>query len=206
MATPDNISAPPACEATGEVAGKLCSICQTPIIAGEQVVSCPHCVLPFHQECWTENRGCSAYGCAGSPKLAKGSETNAGEPLSNAWGGEKPCPLCGRQIKAQALKCRFCGAEFNTRDIVSKAEYQRREYEGAEYTEVRNKVVALFLLSVAACLAPVGLVLMLVLFLNKEFWGIDYRRLPVTLRALVISAIGVSSFLMLLLVLLLIFD
>ena len=206
MALPNKIPAPPACEATGEMAGKLCSICQTAIIAGEEVVSCPHCGLPFHQECWAENQGCSAYGCAGAPQPAKGSATRVSEPLSNAWGGEKPCPACGRQIKAQAVKCRFCGAEFNTRDIVSKDEYQRREYEGAEYNAVRNKVVALFLLSIAACLAPVGLLLMLLLFLNKEFWGIDYRRLPATLRALVVSAIGVSSFLLLLLVLLLIFD
>ena len=41
----------------------LCSICQTPILPGEERTSCPSCHLTFHAGCWQENYGCSAYGC-----------------------------------------------------------------------------------------------------------------------------------------------
>jgi hypothetical protein len=41
----------------------LCSICQSPLHPTEARHSCPDCGLTFHADCWTENRGCSAYGC-----------------------------------------------------------------------------------------------------------------------------------------------
>jgi hypothetical protein len=42
----------------------FCSICQSSIQAEEQIKVCTSCGLAFHAECWTENRGCAAYGCA----------------------------------------------------------------------------------------------------------------------------------------------
>lgn len=49
---------------TEEVASQaLCSICQSFITDGEEIVTCPECDLPFHAECWQENMGCAAYGC-----------------------------------------------------------------------------------------------------------------------------------------------
>lgn len=43
---------------------QMCSICQSPIGDSAAIQKCPSCGLSFHQECWTENRGCSAYGCS----------------------------------------------------------------------------------------------------------------------------------------------
>lgn len=43
---------------------EICSICQSPIIAGEVVTSCPTCSQNYHTECWLANQGCAAYGCA----------------------------------------------------------------------------------------------------------------------------------------------
>lgn len=40
-----------------------CGVCQWPIHPGEPQVSCPSCHARYHEECWTENRGCSVYGC-----------------------------------------------------------------------------------------------------------------------------------------------
>jgi FHA domain len=40
-----------------------CGVCHTPISMFEETVHCPSCRLPFHSDCWAENRGCSAYGC-----------------------------------------------------------------------------------------------------------------------------------------------
>lgn len=42
----------------------ICSICQSPIQRVEATHGCPSCGLLFHEECWKENRGCAAYGCA----------------------------------------------------------------------------------------------------------------------------------------------
>ncbi len=40
-----------------------CGICQTIIGPEEKLTFCNECKLPFHEECWKENLGCSAYGC-----------------------------------------------------------------------------------------------------------------------------------------------
>ncbi|HLX62913.1 MAG TPA: RING finger protein [Planctomycetota bacterium] len=191
-------------EAGTDMAGKLCSICQTAVITGEHIVFCPFCQLPFHAECWDENRGCSAYGCQGAPPTIKTpTETDVS---SNAWGGEKPCPNCGKSIKASALKCRFCGAAFDTRDVIGKKEYQSREYEGREYTAARNKSVLLFLLSAAACLAPIGLILDLVLIFSGSIMGVEFKRMPAALKAVIYCAAGVSTVLIVIMILVAAFD
>jgi hypothetical protein len=41
-----------------------CTICQSPMSDEDPTHVCPSCGLVFHQECWKENRGCAAYGCA----------------------------------------------------------------------------------------------------------------------------------------------
>lgn len=50
----------------------LCSICQSPIEEGDDVIKCSACHLPFHVECWQENLGCSTYGCSQVNILKKG--------------------------------------------------------------------------------------------------------------------------------------
>jgi hypothetical protein len=51
---------------------RVCSICQTAIEEGEYKTKCGECGLPFHEECWEENLGCSAYGCSNVNALKKG--------------------------------------------------------------------------------------------------------------------------------------
>ncbi len=48
----------------------ICGICQTEILASEKVEVCSKCSLPFHHECWLENKGCAAYGCENVSVLA----------------------------------------------------------------------------------------------------------------------------------------
>jgi hypothetical protein len=43
---------------------RMCSICQHPIKAHDEVTPCPSCSQKYHAECWIENHGCAAYGCA----------------------------------------------------------------------------------------------------------------------------------------------
>ncbi|MGH7215484.1 MAG: hypothetical protein ACREIT_12030, partial [Tepidisphaeraceae bacterium] len=48
--------------------------------------ACPSCGLTFHEDCWHENRGCSAYGCSQVNALAATNEVNeatAGLPLDD---------------------------------------------------------------------------------------------------------------------------
>jgi len=61
---------------TAESAGKICPYCQTEIQPGEEVIVCPACNVPHHADCWTENGGCTTYGCEYSP----GARQNAGLP------------------------------------------------------------------------------------------------------------------------------
>lgn len=44
-------------------AARTCSICQWKIEPSDSQQTCPACGLVVHQDCWNENRGCSAYGC-----------------------------------------------------------------------------------------------------------------------------------------------
>jgi hypothetical protein len=58
---------------------EVCSICHTALLPSEPVTACPSCGLTFHANCWQENLGCSAYGCAQVNAL-KSPETPAAEP------------------------------------------------------------------------------------------------------------------------------
>jgi hypothetical protein len=67
----------------------LCSVCQWSIEAGDPRVACPACGLQFHADCWEENRGCSAYGCAQVGVLdVQGGSDEAGEAGGAATGFE----------------------------------------------------------------------------------------------------------------------
>ena len=86
------------------------------------------------------------------------------------------------------------------------AELGSREYDGAEYTAVRNKLIALFVLSATGCLSPFTLIIASVLIVRKNLMDIDYNRLSSTMKAIVFSAAAVSALLMFILVLTLVFD
>jgi len=51
---------------------RLCSICQCDIEPDDKIIECPECNLPYHGDCWSENLGCSTYGCPQVNKLKAG--------------------------------------------------------------------------------------------------------------------------------------
>jgi hypothetical protein len=61
---------------TATVPTTLCSVCQWSIEPGDVRMRCPSCGLLFHAECWKENRGCSAYGCAQVGVLEESSDAD----------------------------------------------------------------------------------------------------------------------------------
>jgi DNA-directed RNA polymerase subunit M/transcription elongation factor TFIIS len=53
---------------------EMCSVCQTVIEDDDARTTCNACKLPFHEECWQENLGCSAYGCSNVNALKQGAD------------------------------------------------------------------------------------------------------------------------------------
>lgn len=188
--------------ATEAYAGKLCSICQTKIIIGEEVTNCFSCQLPFHHECWQENKGCSAYGCTGAPSTEKKDSYNNSE----SWLVEKKCPNCRKTIKGKALKCHYCKAVFETADEISQSQYAKREYTEDELIQIRNKMIGIFVLSVSGLLSILGLIFSSILIFGGSFWGIEYNRIPPVLKIFGKVCLFLSSFLILILILLTLFD
>lgn len=65
----------------------ICKICNAKFAIGEDIKQCEKCLNYFHIRCWEEKGGCNQPDCK--------EET-------------KPCPMCGKEIKKSALKCKHC--------------------------------------------------------------------------------------------------
>jgi len=144
----------PATEAS-TVSAQVCSICQTPIAADEAKTACPACAAEYHAGCWEENNGCAVYGCSEVPVVEMRQSIEI--PISY-WGQEnKPCPSCGREILAAAVRCRYCGATFSSASPEDAGEFQERRERNRRLPGVRRAVIWLFVGCVVPCLAPIGL-------------------------------------------------
>src|SRR5688572_3092300 len=133
-----------------------CAICLTPVNEGDEAAQCPACKAEYHADCWQENSGCALYGCAQAPQVA---QRQAIEIPVSYWGQEnKPCPACGKEILAAAMRCRHCGTTFaSARPEDSSAFQQRTELE-QRLPKLRRTVLCLFGLSAIPCSAPVAAV------------------------------------------------
>lgn len=143
-----------------------CSYCQTSMGEGEAATACPSCGATHHEDCWGENGGCSVYGCQQTP--ATDARTALEIPVS-WWGREnKPCPACGQEILAAALRCRHCGATFSSARPEERAEFQQRTQVSNQHPELRRRVLWQFILSVLPLTAPIGAVIGLVWYLPNR--------------------------------------
>jgi hypothetical protein len=73
--------ATPAAPASTPSPAVKCGVCHSPILPTEARTTCPNCKLVFHEECWQENYGCSAYGCT-QVNVLKPTETETAEAPS----------------------------------------------------------------------------------------------------------------------------
>lgn len=48
-----------------EYVGKVCPYCHNAIKSTSDIVVCSTCDTPHHKDCWSENGGCTTYGCTG---------------------------------------------------------------------------------------------------------------------------------------------
>lgn len=46
--------------------GKICPYCKDEFKENDEVISCSACEMPHHKECWTQNQGCTTFGCTGT--------------------------------------------------------------------------------------------------------------------------------------------
>ena len=155
----------PGAEANSVPAGaaKNCPYCLVCITSADEAEICPGCSAVYHRECWQENGGCGVYGCAHVPQVES---RRAIEVPHSYWGQEnKPCPSCGQQILAAAIRCRHCGMTFSSARPQGANEFQSRAALEARLPTARKRVIQIFLLSVIPFTAPVA-----------AMWGLLWRR------------------------------
>ena len=141
-------------QAVGKEAAPFCPICQTEIQPDEECGHCPECNALYHPECWQENGGCAVYGCKQVP--ATDSRSAIEIPVS-FWGQEqKPCPACGMQIQAAAVRCRHCGATFASARPVDQVEHRQGIEEKKRKPGLQRGVLLLFAFSVFPFTAPIA--------------------------------------------------
>lgn len=144
----------------------VCPICQSHIAEAEAILTCPHCQQVHHRECWVEVGGCSTYGCEQAPAMSK-EPAPAARPLT-AWGDTKNCPACGEKIKSIALRCRYCGTDFDTVDPLTVADLRKGVRKADRLRSIKSTVIGLFIMSVIGCLAPLVVILCLILIVPKH--------------------------------------
>lgn len=137
----------------GTSIGVSCPICQTEITTTEVTFRCTACDQLHHRECWDEVGGCGTYGCERAPELDKSQPVR--RPLT-AWGDTKTCPACGRSIKSIALRCRYCDAEFDTVDPMTRKDLRRQREQRKQAEGLRVWVILCLILT--PCLAPITLI------------------------------------------------
>lgn len=141
-------------EPTTHPAAAVCSFCRSPLGADEALIQCGDCSTVYHEDCWTENGGCAAYGCASVPTVEKRAAIET--PMS-FWGQEnKPCPSCNREILAAAVRCRHCGATFSSAQPEDSDAFNSRLALEEQLPRARRMAVWIFVLSVLPCTAPFG--------------------------------------------------
>ena len=164
-----------------------CAICLSAVGPGEETTVCPACQAVYHADCWKENGGCAVYGCSQVPAVEK---RQALEIPVSYWGQEnKKCPSCGTEILAAAVRCRHCGAVFESARPQEASEFQQRSALAGRLPGTRKMIIVLFIFCVVPCLAPIGAVWSIIWYATHRE---DVRALPSLYDAVCKIGLGVA--------------
>lgn len=134
-----------------------CSYCQAQIIKNEDYQICSECKMPYHTECWKENKGCGTNGCPNAPERG-----GTGEAYQAQWEKKsKTCPYCQEEIPMKSIVCPLCKSNFGTVHTLSTEEV-RRELRIAAADKAKKAGYApiwIFVASLTGFLAPLVLLL-----------------------------------------------
>jgi hypothetical protein len=132
--------------------GQNCPVCLSPVGENDARQECPACHAEYHLECWTENGGCAIYGCT---QAAPPEPRQAIEIPVSFWGREnKPCPACGKEILAAAVRCRHCGTTFASARPEEREEFERRTAREKGIPDLKRAVILLATFCFLPCSAP----------------------------------------------------
>ncbi len=186
-----------------QLAGVMCWVCQTRIMAGDEIVFCPHDQLPTHAECWENNEGCPVYGCEAAPDhghlavQALGSQTGA---------ANYQCPSCRRMVKPNFLQCNYCGVDFSLQNVVSGLENEDYKYRGQHDHRQQRGLWLLLLCTITGILAPIALILCATLMMKGSMGRLRLSHLFRDSRMLFYGTFTLSAVTTILLLVLIAFD
>ena len=177
-----------------------CPICQSAISSSDNLTICPECQTRYHTDCWNEIGGCAVYGCSKTPTTEHRTDL---EIPPAYWGQEnKPCPACCSVILASAIRCRHCGATFQSSRPQDQNEYTSQMDTKKRLPELRRAVIWLFIFCVIPFSAPFAAVV-------GTFWyssNIHHlKALPALYSAItklaILAAIGQTVFIIIIVIL-----
>jgi len=173
---------PAAAPATG-----LCPVCQSVLEPGGPVHACDGCGTRYHDECWTYNGGCGVYGCRNA---AAAEGLTSLEIPAGHWGrADKDCPQCGQSILAAAVRCRYCGATFDSAAPQEAGAFRQQELIKSSLPGVRRTAIILLVCGIIPCTAPFAAVVGGI-WLTSRWQAI--RQLPPVVGAIGRIAVGVA--------------
>ncbi|MGD0540192.1 MAG: RING finger protein, partial [Tepidisphaeraceae bacterium] len=167
-------------------AARVCGICQSQILPGEATTACPECSQSYHTECWRENRGCAAYGCAqvgalddqivsdssspavmGPEDLAVAATTAPAQPALARPAEGEPFPwdfaLLGGSVFGSVLGAFTFGVPPLAVGAAS-AVYAMRSRNGSSRVAMVSAVICVFGVAL-------GIVISRFVWFNVPFWG-----------------------------------
>jgi len=137
--------------------GASCPICKSPFYHEEAITKCPDCNTAYHRECWEENGGCGIYGCSQVPITEK---LTSIEMPASFWGQEdKPCPVCNATIIASAIRCRYCGATFQSARPEDTNEYQEHKAIEQYLPALQKSIIILLIFCIIPFTAPIAAII-----------------------------------------------
>ncbi len=130
----------------------VCPYCQGAVGTEDHTMACPDCGTSHHSSCWKENEGCTVYGCT---RMADAIRSDPLDIPPAYWGREtKRCHECDQEIQVAALRCRHCGATFDSDRPVNNAEYELHKTEKADLPGIHRTARVIFAGGVLPFTAP----------------------------------------------------